>query len=171
MAKILMIIPPERFRDEELFITREKLENVGHSVTIASTKTGLVHGSRGGQVIAELMIDEVNLRDYVAVVFVGGGGSKLLFNNLTAIKIAKAMNDQKKIVAAICLAPVILANAGILMKKKATVAGTEAKTIEKKGACYTGPGVTVDRNIVTGNAPKASGLFAEKINELLRNRY
>lgn len=38
MAKILMIIPPERFRDEELFVTKEELEKGGHSVVIASTK-------------------------------------------------------------------------------------------------------------------------------------
>jgi len=63
-----------------------------------------------------------------------------------------------------------LANAGILKGKNATVAGTEAKTIENKGAKYTEPGVTVDGNIVTGNAPKSSKLFGQKINELLKAR-
>ena len=71
-------------------------------------------------------------------------------------------------VAAICLAPVILANAGVLKGRRATVAGTEAKTIESRGAKYMGPGVTVDGNIVTGNAPKSSRLFGQKINELLK---
>jgi protease I len=117
MGKILMIIPPERFKDEELFITKEELENEGHSIVIASTKTGEIHGSRGGSIHSEIIIDDVNTKDYIAVVFVGGGGSKLLFNNQTAIRIAKIMNDENKVVSAICLAPVILANAGILMKK------------------------------------------------------
>ena len=167
MSKILMIIPPERFRDEELFITKEELENAGHSIVIASTKTGVILGSRGGSIQSEAIIDDVNTQDFAAVVFVGGGGSKLLFNNEKAIGIAKKMNEQKKIVSAICLAPVILANAGLLEKRNATVCGTEAKTIENKGARYTGPGVTVDGNIVTGNAPKASRLFGKKISELL----
>lgn len=164
-----MIIPPERFRDEELYITKEELENEGHLIVIASTKTGIIQGSRGGSIKSELNIDDVKTEDYMAVVFVGGGGSKLLFNNQTAIRIAKKMNDENKVISAICLAPVILANAGILMNKKATVAGTEVKAIESKGAFYTGPGVTVDGNIVTGNAPKASRLFGKKINELLRS--
>ena len=64
----------------------------------------------------------------------------------------------------------VLANAGILKGKSATVAGTEAKTIESKGAKYTGPGVMVDGNIVTGNAPKSSKLFGQKINKLLMAR-
>lgn len=73
-----------------------------------------------------------------------------------------------KIVAAICLAPVILANAGVLDGKSATVAGTEARSIESKGARYAGPGVTVDGNVVTGNGPKCSRVFGQKIDELLR---
>jgi len=79
------------------------------------------------------------------------------------------MNNQNKIVSAICFAPVILANAGVLRGKKATVCGTEAKVIEDRGAQYMGPGVTVDGNIITGNAPKASKLFGQKINDLLKS--
>lgn len=97
------------------------------------------------------------------VVFVGGGGSKLLFNDADAIRIAQEMYRKGKIVSAICLAPVILANAGVLKNKKATVSGQEAKTIEVKGAIYTQPGVTIDWNIVTGNAPKSSQMFGETI--------
>lgn len=132
MGKILMIIPPERFRDEELFITKEELENEGHSIIIASTKTGEIHGSRGGSIHSDIIIDDVNTKDYIAVVFVGGGGSKLLFNNQAAIKIAKNMNDQKKIVSAICLAPVILANAGILMKKMPQLLALKQKQLKTK---------------------------------------
>jgi protease I len=167
MANILMIIPPERFRDEELFQTKEELEKADHSVVIASTRRGTCLGSRGGQAEAELALDEIDLQKYQAVVFVGGGGSKILFNNLQAQSIAWEMNNKGKVVAAICLAPVILANAGLLLDKNATVAGTESKTIEDRGAKYMGPGVFVDENIITANAPKASRQFGEKINETL----
>jgi protease I len=170
MAKIVMIIAPERFRDEELFVTKEELEKAGHEIVIASSVKGICPGSRGGFATATLMLNEVQASDYDAVVFVGGGGSKLLYANEEALRIAKEMHRKKTVVAAICLAPVILANAGILNGKNATVAGTEAKTIESKGAKYTEPGVTVDGNIVTGNAPKSSRLFGQKINELLKAR-
>lgn len=170
MAKVLMIIAPERFRDEELFITQEELKNNGHEITVASIARGICPGSRGGSATAALALEEVQTGDYDAVVFVGGGGSKMYFANETALRIAKEMNEKKAVVAAICLAPVILANAGILKGKQATVAGTEAKTIESQGAKYMGPGVTVDGNIVTGNAPKSSRLFGQKINQLLQAR-
>ncbi len=168
MAKILMIIAPERFRDEELFIPKEEFENAGHTTVIASTIRGKCPGSRGGSATASLTLDEVVVDGFDAVVFIGGGGSKVYFNHAQTLRIAREMHAQGKVVAAICLAPVILANAGLLEGKRATVAGTEAKTIEDKGATYMGPGVTVDGNIVTGNAPKASRLFAQNINERLK---
>jgi len=170
MAKVLMIIAPERFRDEELFVTKEELEKDGHETVVASTVKGICPGSRGGFATSTLTLNEVKTGDYDAVVFVGGGGSKVYFANEEVLLIAKEMYKRKTVVAAICLAPVILANAGVLKGKNATVAGTEAKTIENKGAKYMGPGVTVDGNIVTGNAPKSSRLFGQKINELLKSR-
>jgi protease I len=168
MAKVLMIIAPKRFRDEELFVTKEELEKDGHEIVIASIVKGICPGSRGGFAAATLTLNEVQAEDYDAVVFVGGGGSKMYFANEEALRIAKEMYKRKTVVAAICLAPVILANAGVLKGKNATVAGTEAKTIASQGAKYMGPGVTVDGNIVTGNAPKSSRLFGQKINERLK---
>ena len=167
MASILMIIPPERFRDEELFHTREELENAGYGVVIASTRTGPCPGARGGQAEATISLDEVRVDDYVAAVYVGGGGAKLLYHDSQAQAIARDMDRQGKVVAAICLAPVILANAGLLRGKNATVAGTEAKTLTDQGAAYMGPGVFVDENIVTANAPKASRLFGQRIHEAI----
>ena len=170
MAKVLMIIAPERFRDEELFVTKEELEKAGHEIVIASIVKGICPGSRGGFATATLTLAEAQTGNYEAVVFVGGGGSKVYFDNEDALRIAKEMFKQKKVLAAICLAPVILANAGVLKGRNATVAGTEARTIESKGAKYTGPGVMVDGFIITGNAPKSSRLFGWKICELLTVR-
>lgn len=167
MARILFIIPPERFRDEELFVTQSFLENVGHQTIVASIIKGKISGSRGGEIEVKMTLDDVHTSNYDAVVFVGGAGSKLLFDNGQAQQIAQEMCAQKKIVAAICLAPVILANAELLHGIKATVAGTEAKTLEEKGAIYAGPGVFADKNIVTANGPKSSALFAAAISKLL----
>lgn len=167
MAKILMIIAPARFRDEELFVAQEEFVRAGHEVTIASKTVGTCSGSRGGFAQSEISLDKVMIQDYEAVVFVGGGGSKIYFNDPNAMAIARGADERGKVVGAICLAPVVLANAGILNGKRATVAGTEAKTLESHGAVYTGPGVTVDGNIITGNAPKATHLFALEINKRL----
>lgn len=72
-----MAIAPERFRDEALFVTREELKRNGHTTDIASTRNGKCEGSRGGSVTATLTLAEVRATDYDAIVFVGGGGSRV----------------------------------------------------------------------------------------------
>ncbi len=168
MATVLMIIAPEGFRDEELFLTQEELEKAGHKIVIASLLKGVCRGSRGGSASATLTLAEIRVEHYEAVVFVGGGGSKVYFTNRDAMRIAQEMYGQGKVVAAICVAPVILANAGLLKGKNATVFGSEAKALQEKGAKYTGAEVTVDTNIVTGDGPKSARLFGKKINECLQ---
>lgn len=168
MATVLMIIAPGGFRDEELFLTREELEKAGHKTVIASLVRGVCRGSHGGSATATLTLAEIKAEHYGAVVFVGGSGSKVYFANRDALRIAQEMFEQDKIVAAICVAPVILANAGLLKGKNATVFGSEIKAIQGKGAKYTGAEVTVDTNIVTGDGPKSARLFGQKINECLQ---
>ena len=170
MARVLLAIAPQRFRDEELFVTEEELKLRGHTTTVGSTRRGKCAGSRGGSATATVALSETRAEDYDAIVFVGGGGSRMLFTDEDALRLARQGFALGRIMAAICLAPVILANAGVLEGKRATVAGTEAKAIEAKGARYTGPGVTVDGNVVTGNAPRASRLFAQRVADLLRDR-
>ena len=167
MGKVLLIIAPERFRDEELFDTQAELHNAGHQTVIASTRLGRCHGSRGGYIEAELTLDQVRSADYAGVVFVGGGGSTLLFDNSRAWQIAQEAAQAGQVLAAICLAPVILANAGVLAGRNATVSGVKAATIESRGARYTGPGVTVDGLLVTANGPKSAHEFGKRIAELL----
>jgi len=170
MACLLMVIPPENFRDEELFETRTVLEWAGHRTVLASTRTGLCAGSQGGAAKSELLLDHVRSEDYDGVVFVGGGGSAKLFDNPDALHLAAAMHAQGMFDAASCLAPVHLAIDGDLAGRRDNVSGTEVATLQAKGAIYTGPGVTVDGNIVTGNGPKASKEFARSIDTLLHHR-
>ena len=167
MSSVLFVIAPERFRDEELFETQSVLERAGHQSVIASTKLGLCPGSRGGYAEAIRTLDKESGFAYDAIVFVGGGGTTQLFGNADAWRIAREAMATGKVVGAICLAPVILANAGVLAGRQATVAGTQAATLEAKGAYYTGPGVTVDGRLVTANGPKSSRAFAIRIVELL----
>ncbi len=167
MAKVLLVVAPERFRDEELFVTQEALREAGHDTLVASTSPGVCPGSRGGTVTAVGLAD-VDPSEFDAVVVVGGGGARLLFDDAGLQELLRTAYDQGKIVAAICLAPVVLARAGLLAGRRATVAGTMSGEIEQHGATYDGPGVTVDGTVVTANAPKASRAFGEAIAALLQ---
>jgi len=160
---VLMIIAPSNFRDEELLDTKEVLESYNADVVVASKGVSKAKGSLGATVDVDLDISEINVDDYDAVAFVGGPGADVYFNDKTALKIAKDFYNNGKITAAICIAPVILANAGILDGKKATVFSTGKEDIEAKGATYTGESVTQDGRIITANGPNAAKSFGQAI--------
>lgn len=173
--KILMIIPPEKFRDEELFVPKEHFEGKGIEVTIASTKTGECKGMMGKTATADLTLDQVNADDYDAVVFVGGGGTPTIRKEEKALNIARDAAAKGKVLGAICWATTTLAKAGVLEGKRATVwVGDDAefgmKTseyLEKQGATYSSEGFVVDGKIVTADGPGNAENFARAIEELL----
>ncbi|MFH1256055.1 MAG: DJ-1/PfpI family protein [Candidatus Diapherotrites archaeon] len=168
MAKVLFVIAPKDFRDEELFHTKEELEKAGHTSTIASLRKGACSGRMGGSAEATLAVDEAKASDFDAVVFVGGGGAAVYFENHAAFNLAKNFKNQEKIVSAICIAPSILANAGVLKGKKATCFPSEKDNLRVKGANYTGTPVEVDGRIITANGPEAARAFGKKIAEALK---
>ncbi|MFH1239866.1 MAG: DJ-1/PfpI family protein [Candidatus Diapherotrites archaeon] len=167
MAKVLMVIANSNFRDEELFHTKEELENAGNETVIASNSLNEATGSLGGKIKPSILVKDVSFGQYAAVVFVGGSGSALYFDNSAALTLAREFYNNGKITTAICIAPSILANAGILKGKKVTCYVSEKENLETKGAIYTGTDVEVDGKIITANGPKAAHKFGKKIAEML----
>jgi protease I len=165
---VLMIIASNNFRDEEYLHPREVLENEGAKITIASSTKKEATGMLGTKVVPDILIDEVDIDDYDAVIFVGGSGANEYWENEKAHEIAKKAYEKSKVIGAICIAPVTLARAGLLKGKKATVYTSEIENIKKEGAIYTGNSVEVDGKIVTGDGPSAAKEFGEKIAELLK---
>lgn len=164
---ILMIIAPNNFRDEELLKPKEIFENSNARVTIASKGVTIARGMLGATVDVDKDISEINVADYDAIIFVGGTGASQYFDDSTVQSIAKESYNQGKIVGAICIAPSILANAGILKGKKATAFSSEADNLRNKGAEYTGESVTQDGSIITGRGPEAAVEFGRTIVENL----
>ncbi|WP_038041933.1 DJ-1/PfpI family protein [Thermodesulfobacterium hveragerdense] len=167
--KILMIIAHQNFRDEELLIPKKLFEKEGYEVVIASSSLKPAKGILGAVVTPQILLDQVEVKDYDAIVFVGGIGAQEYFHNTKAHKIAKETGSQGKVLGAICLAPRILAEAGVLKGKRATVWSSEGKVLEEKGAKYTGKTVEVDGKVVTGSGPQAAEEFAKSILKLLKS--
>lgn len=163
MKKVVMIIAANGFRDEELFTPKQILEKNGVGVTVASTSLNSAQGMLGGEVTPDILLQDVAIADYAAVVFIGGAGASIYWHDKIAHKLAQDAFANGKVVAAICIAPVTLANAGILNGKKATVWQSEAGQLKAKGADYTAMPVEVDGKIITASGPFAAKDFAESL--------
>ena len=165
--RVVMVIAETNFRDEELFEPKSVLEKEGVRVDIASTSISPAKGKLGAIVNPDLLLSDINIDNYDAIVFIGGSGSMQYFNDQRAHSFAREAVTSGKMAAAICIAPAILANAGLLNGKNATVFSSEADTLRKNGAFYTKAGVEIDGNIITANGPQSATKFGEAILEAL----
>ncbi|MBI4744862.1 MAG: DJ-1/PfpI family protein [Actinobacteria bacterium] len=160
---VLMIIAPSAFRDEEYQKPRKILESAGANITVASKTINTSVGVKGLRVTPDISIDKIKTSDYQAVIFVGGGGSREYFNDPKVHTIAKEADENGILIGAICIAPVILANAGLLKGKRATVFPSEIEPVKKRGAVYIGGSIQKDQNIITANGPESAEEFGKII--------
>lgn len=165
MNKILMVIAPKDFRDEEYFVPKSVFEKAGYTVVTASTVSGTVDGSHGGSTTSDILLTDVDAKDYVSVVFVGGKGSYALDDNTDAHSIALDFHSQNKYVNAICHAPIIVAKTGLLSGLSATVFDGDYQQLIELGAKYINNDVVKDSQFITANGPAAADPFANLILE------
>jgi len=169
-VKVAMIIAAKDFRDEELLKPKEILEAQGVKVVLVSTTKEEVRGMLGTKVKPDLLLSELKVDDYAAIVFVGGVGASQYWDDPLAHKICREALEQGKILGAICIAPVTLANSGVLLGRKATVFPTEAERLKGKGAIYTGAKVEWDGNLITASGPEAAEDFGKALLQALQDK-
>lgn len=169
--KVLMVIAREGFRDEEYFKPKAALEAAGHLVVTAAGQAGPARGKLGGQATAGLPLAGVKLEDYAGLVFVGGPGATGYFEDSQALDLAARAWSRGLVVAAICIAPGILARAGVLAGRRATVfPGEEVDFMKAAGAEYQDRPVVVDGRLVTANGPEAADDFGRALVRALADR-
>jgi protease I len=168
--KVLIVIAPEKFRDEELAEPVAALTKAGIGYDIASTRRGTCTGMMGGKATANLSLDDVDHKAYDGIMIIGGAGAQAhLWDDEMLQPIVRFFSDKMKVVGAICLAPVVLARAGILKGKKATYSENPVAFREMKagGAVLVNQPVVAESRIVTANGPAASKEFAATFIKML----
>lgn len=160
--KILIAIAPEKYRDEELSEPVAELQTAGIAFDIASTRRGTCTGMFGARTTATLAFEEVDPEQYDGLIIIGGSGSQeYLWNDEVLVHLVKFFQKRGKGVGAICLAPVVLARAGVLKGKKATFFESTASNFEMKkwGAVVVKAPVVTDGRLITANGPLAAKEF------------
>jgi len=173
MKKAVLIIACRNFQDWEYSATKEVLEDEGIKIKTASDQKGIAIGKNGLEIKIDLSIEEIKLRDFEAVIFIGGGGALEHLDNEISYNLIKETIKQNKILAAICVSPVILAKAGILKNKKATVWWSSLdkkplKILEENSVEFVDKNVVSDGKIITANGPAAAKEFGESILKVIR---
>jgi len=157
-----MIIAFNNFRDEEYQQPKNILAKNRIKVTTASSSIGVAKGKLGLETEVNLTIDQVIVADFDAILFVGGGGCEEYFDNEIAHKIARDAVKEKKVLGALCAAPEILARAGVLKGKRATMFYDNG-SLRRGGAEFTDKDVEVDGRIITARNADTAQAWGEAI--------
>ncbi len=169
--KILMIIAPKNFRDEEYFVPKNIFLEKHCKITTASLNTSVATGKLGGTTNIDIDISEINSKEYDALVLIGGSGAMIYSKNLVLTKMINEFYEQNKLVSAICIAPILLAESGVLKNKNATVWNGDKNQeiiLQNNSATYVNQNVVIDKNIITANGPEAAEEFANAIIKYLK---
>jgi len=163
MGKVLLVVADQDFNEVEYNTAGKTLADAGYQVVVANASGVDSIGSSQGIAPVDTTIDKVKAGDYAAVVIVGGMGATQYFEDPQLRAIVQEMDSAGKVVSAICVAPVVLANAGVLQDKEATVSQGMEGELTAKGAVVVAQPVVVDGLIITGWGPDAANEFAQAV--------
>ena len=174
--KTIFVFLADGFEEIEALAPVDILRRAGLSVkTVSVMDEQVVAGAHGVPVLTDVMFDEINAEDAEMILLPGGlpGATNLDAHQGLSQMILDFAKEEKPL-AAICAAPLVFGNRGLLEGKKATCyPGFESYL---KGAQYTAALVEKDGNFITGKGPGAAMEFAfaivekycgmDKVNEL-----
>lgn len=158
------------FEEIEAITPIDLLRRAGIDVTTVSIGGFAVHGAHEILIEADTLLEKIALDDETEGIILPGGlrGTQNLMESEELDEIIKFCGENNKMIAAICAAPTILAEKGLLKDKKATCfPGLEDKMHD---AIVVSDDVVVSNNIITAKAAGASFLFSAAIIEYLKSK-
>jgi len=165
--RVLFVIPSTRFKDQEYVLPRRILERRKVQIEVAGPRMKDSYGTEGMRAMPNLTMEQVDVDRYSMIFFVGGLGSKEFLEDQNAVNLACAAVARGKFVAASSHAALLLAKAGVLKGRKATVYFSEAQALRDAGAEYTAAPLTIDDPIITAKGPESAEQLGVTMIQLL----
>jgi protease I len=164
MPTALIVVAQTGYQDHELEGTARGLAAGGFELVLCSKEEGPCIGKLGTEMDATIAMRDADTADFDCIAFIGGPGAHALIEDEEALELAQRFSLRSKPIGAICIAPSLLAAAGLLQGKKATVWNEDGKQkgfIMSHGASFTGASVTVDGLLVTASGPASADEFGK----------
>ncbi len=169
--KRIALLVEDEFEQVEFTEPKKVLEAAGYTVDVVADKgevQGLNHIEPADKFAVTRALGNVSAADYAAVVIPGGTlNSDKLRMNEKARAFVKGMNDEGKVVAAICHGPWLLVSSGLVQGKKLTSYFTVQDDIRNAGGEWVDEEVVIDGNIITSRKPDDIPAFNKAILEKL----
>jgi 4-methyl-5(b-hydroxyethyl)-thiazole monophosphate biosynthesis len=165
MKKVLVPLA-DGFEEIETVSIIDVLRRAGLNVVIAGLKPGELSGARQIRLLPDTTLDKVKDEDFDVVILPGGQpGVDHLRGDARVLEILRRMNQKKKLIGAICAAPLVLRDAGLTQGIQLT--SYPSIQSELSASRYLTSRVVVDGNVVTSRGPGTAIEFALKLAELI----
>jgi protease I len=167
MAKVLIVIPHDRFQDEEFSAIVNKIDNGNHQIQIGSSHHTEAKGHFGLLVKPDINLGFVEPSDYDVIVFIGGYGVEEYFLDTNVINLIRSFFTEKKLIAAAGLAVELLIYASIVAGRRIACIPELMNKVQGAGGYCTGVNIEKDQNILTGTGGRTQEAFADSLLEAL----
>lgn len=148
MKKILCLLN-DGVEETELVAPVDVLRRAGAQVVIAAMGEMIVTSKEGLRIGADAKLADLDPAQFDALMIPGGPAVMALLEDGRAAKLARSFADAGKTVAAICAAPLILQQAGLLVGRRFTCYSSVRETL----TAALDQRVVVDGNLITSCGP------------------
>jgi protease I len=169
-GKRVAILAADMVEQVELVEPRKALEEAGAQIDLVSLEPGEIQGfnhfAPADTFTVDKTAEEVDASDYDALMIPGGvGNPDQLRGDENVVSFVRDFFEQGKPVAAICHAPWVLVEAGVLRDRTLTSWPTLQTDIRNAGGNWVDEQVVVDQGLVTSRKPDDIPAFNEKMIE------
>ena len=170
MKNRAVIITGPGFQDEEVIYPYYRLLEEGYKTDIATKDGAVVYGKYGVPARATMSVSDMNADDFDMVILPGGFEAPDRVRLLPEVQeFVRKMDEQNKLVAAICHGPWIMISAGITKGRKMTAFWSIEADMRNSGADYQHKvPVVIDGNFITSPHYNNNGDFMKAVVEYFK---
>jgi protease I len=162
-GKRIAIFIEKMYEDLEFWYPYLRMKEEGADVVIIGPKVDTYTGKHGVPVKSDQSIIGVNSSEFNALIIPGGYSPDHMRRVPEMVQFVKEINEQGKMIAAICHAPWMLASAGALKGKKVTSFFSIKDDLINAGAEWIDQEVICDQNLITSRNPNDLPVFCKAI--------
>ena len=168
-GKTIAIPVEDMYNEFEFWYPYYRLREAGAAVTVVgSGRTDTFKSKAGLPVTADVSADRVSAADFHGIVIPGGYAPDLMRRFPAMVKLVRDINDQGKVVAAICHAGWMLASADIIRGKTLTSFFAIKDDLVHAGAHWVDQEVVADGNLITSRTPDDLPVFMRAVINALK---